>query len=147
MASTSRLEGFLSIAVAVLTTVSVLSASPARAATDAEQAEALIREGVRLRAHDNAAQALPLFEKAYQIVRTPRTAAQLGLCELELGFQVLVPELEQQCAGFDALAVLDGQGCDLAAERRRQTRAPACIDGTGTRVRDRCGDGAEFDGD
>ena len=26
-----------------------------------------------------------MFEKAYQISRTPRTAAQLGLCELELG--------------------------------------------------------------
>ncbi|HEY7371522.1 MAG TPA: hypothetical protein VIF57_05035, partial [Polyangia bacterium] len=60
-------------------------ARPARAATDAEQAEALIREGVQLRAHDKAALALPLFEKAYQISRTPRTAAQLGLCELELG--------------------------------------------------------------
>jgi len=39
-----------------------------------------------LRSRDNAAQALPLFEKAYQISRTPRTAAQLGLCELELGY-------------------------------------------------------------
>ena len=63
----------------------VLAAAPARAATDAEQAEALIREGVKLRAHDNTAKALPLFEQAYQLARTPRAAAQLGLCELELG--------------------------------------------------------------
>ena len=88
MASTSWLERFLSIAVAVLTAVLVLSASPARAATDAEQAEALIREGVKLRAHDSAPQALPLFEKAYQVSRTPRTAAQLGLCEQDLGYFV-----------------------------------------------------------
>lgn len=63
--------------------VALLSA-PARAASDADQAEALIREGVRLRAQDQTAKALPLFEKAYQVSHTPRTAAQLGLCELEL---------------------------------------------------------------
>jgi hypothetical protein len=43
---------------------------------------------VKLRASDSAPRALPLFEKAYQISRTPRTAAQLGLCELELGYYV-----------------------------------------------------------
>ena len=53
---------------------------------EAEQAEALIREGVRLRANDQTARALPLFEKAYRLSRNPRTAGQLGLCELELGF-------------------------------------------------------------
>jgi hypothetical protein len=62
------------------------SASRARAATEeAEQAEQLIREGVQLRGQDQTARALPLFEKAYRISRTPRTAGQLGLCELELG--------------------------------------------------------------
>ena len=53
---------------------------------EAEQAEALIKEGVQLRAQDQTARALPLFEKAYQLSRNPRTAGQLGLCELELGF-------------------------------------------------------------
>jgi tetratricopeptide (TPR) repeat protein len=81
MDSTSR---FSRVAAAVLVGFAALIASPGWAATDAEQAEALIREGVTLRAHDSAAQALPLFEKAFQISRTPRTAAQLGLCELEL---------------------------------------------------------------
>ena len=86
MVSTGQRERFRAVVVVVL---AVLAASaPARAATDAEQAEALIREGVKLRGRDNAAQALPLFEKAYQISRTPRTAAQLGLCELELGYYV-----------------------------------------------------------
>jgi hypothetical protein len=63
------------------------SASRARAGTEEEeQAEALVRQGVQLRGQDQTARALPLFEKAYQLARTPRTAGQLGLCELELGF-------------------------------------------------------------
>jgi len=62
------------------------AASQVSAATEAEQAEALIREGVQLRGQDQTARALPLFEKAYRLSRTPRTAGQLGLCELELGY-------------------------------------------------------------
>ncbi len=69
---------------AMITGLAALSARPAAAETNSEQAEALIHQGVELRAHDQTARALPLFEKAYQISRTPRTAAQLGLCELEL---------------------------------------------------------------
>jgi tetratricopeptide (TPR) repeat protein len=67
----------------------LLLASTSRAwagTEEAEQAEALIREGVQLRAQDQTARALPLFEKAYGLSRNPRTAGQLGLCELELGF-------------------------------------------------------------
>lgn len=78
----------MAIAVAAVVAAVPVLAAPVRAATDAEQAEALIREGVKLRAADNTPQALPLFEKAYQTSRTPRTAAQLGLCELELGYYV-----------------------------------------------------------
>ncbi len=70
---------------AVLAAVTLLGAAPARAVTDADQAEALIREGVRLRGQDQTARALPLFQNAYEISRTPRTAGQLGLCEMELG--------------------------------------------------------------
>ncbi|HVT10365.1 MAG TPA: hypothetical protein VHO67_23050 [Polyangia bacterium] len=70
---------------AVLAAVTTFQAAPARAAADSEQAEALIREGVRLRGQDQTARALPLFQKAYEISRTPRTAGQLGLCEMELG--------------------------------------------------------------
>src|SRR5215471_9731537 len=82
MVSTSQLRRVLGVATLAL--FAALSA-PARAATDADQAEALIREGVQLRAHDKAVDALSVFEKAYQISRTGRTAAQLGLCELDLG--------------------------------------------------------------
>jgi hypothetical protein len=84
MSRTARLRRISSVVMGAGAVIAALSAAPARAATDAEQAEALIREGVQLRSRDNAAKALPLFEKAYQISRSPRTAAQLGLCELEL---------------------------------------------------------------
>ncbi|HVY40550.1 MAG TPA: hypothetical protein VHM31_21580 [Polyangia bacterium] len=73
---------------AVLAAVTMFQPVPARAATDAEQSEALIREGVRLRGQDQTARALPLFQKAYEISRTPRSAGQLGLCEMELGSYV-----------------------------------------------------------
>jgi hypothetical protein len=88
MSSTRELARFgrCVAALVALAAVSWIPVAPARAATDAEQAEALIREGVRLRGEDRAALALPVFEKAYQISRTPRTAAQLALCELELGY-------------------------------------------------------------
>jgi hypothetical protein len=74
--------------LAVFSLLASVRATPARAAVTEEeqQAEALIREGVQLRGQDQTARALPLFEKAYRLARTPRTAGQLGLCELELGF-------------------------------------------------------------
>jgi hypothetical protein len=76
-----------SVRLVVLVVFALLaSASPAWATPEADQAEELIREGVQLRGQDQTARALPLFEKAYRLSRTPRTAGQLGLCELELGF-------------------------------------------------------------
>jgi PEGA domain-containing protein len=58
------------------------------AAGESGDAEALIREGVELRAKGKDERALPLFEKAYQTSRTPRTAGQLGLVELAVGYFV-----------------------------------------------------------
>ena len=63
------------------------AARPARAGESGE-AEALIRQGVELRSQKKDERALPLFEKAYQISRTPRTAGQLGLVEMALGYFV-----------------------------------------------------------
>jgi hypothetical protein len=54
--------------------------------SDAEKAEQLIREGNALRRKHQDARALPLFQQAYDISRTPRSAAQLGLAELALGY-------------------------------------------------------------
>ncbi len=48
--------------------------------------ERLIKRGNELRTAGKDQQALPLYEKAYQIAPTPRTAAQLGLCEMALNY-------------------------------------------------------------
>jgi tetratricopeptide (TPR) repeat protein len=89
-------------AATMIAAVAALSARPAVAETNAVQAEALIHQGVELRAQDQTARALPLFEKAYQLSRTPRTAGQLGLCELELARYV-----EAQLHLIEALASPD----------------------------------------
>jgi len=60
----------------------------ARAAGESGEAESLIRQGVELRSQGKDERALPLFEKAYQLSRTPRTAGQLGLVEMALGYYV-----------------------------------------------------------
>ena len=74
-------------AAALLTVGWAWNAPPARAGDSAE-AESLIRQGVELRAQKKDERALPLFEKAYQLSRTPRTAGQLGLVEMALGYFV-----------------------------------------------------------
>ncbi len=65
--------------------VAPLYASPARAA-DAIAVEELIRQGVKLRQDNRDAAALPLFQRAYDLEPSPRTAAQLGMVEASLGY-------------------------------------------------------------
>src|SRR6476661_1841641 len=77
-----ELAGAAALAIAL-----TLAARPARA-NDTAEAEALIRQGVELRSQKKDERALPLFEKAYQISRSPRTAGQLGLVEMALGYFV-----------------------------------------------------------
>jgi hypothetical protein len=77
-----ELAGAAALAIAL-----TLAARPARA-NDTAEAEALIRQGVELRSQKKDERALPLFEKAYQLSRTPRTAGQLGLVEMALGYFV-----------------------------------------------------------
>jgi hypothetical protein len=72
----------------VLAVAWLLGVAPKAAADGSREAEALIREGVQLRAQGKDERALPLFEKAYQESRTPRTAGQLGLVELAVGYFV-----------------------------------------------------------
>jgi hypothetical protein len=52
----------------------------------AAQAEALIREGVRLRKEGRDEQARANFQKAYDVLRSPRTEGQLGLGEMAVGY-------------------------------------------------------------
>ncbi|HET6283745.1 MAG TPA: PEGA domain-containing protein [Polyangia bacterium] len=56
------------------------------------KAEALIREGNSLRQQGLDQRALPLFQNAYELTRSGRTVAQLGLCELALGYWVEADE-------------------------------------------------------
>jgi len=73
--------------VAVLLLMAVLWEGAARAAEPAK-VEDLIRQGVALRRSGKDQAALPLFQRAHELGHTPRTAAQLGLCELALGYMV-----------------------------------------------------------
>ncbi len=50
-----------------------------------DDTEDLMREGIALRRAGRDADALPKFERAYRNGKTPRTAAQLGLCLQALG--------------------------------------------------------------
>src|SRR3954453_21838178 len=73
--------------VAVWIAVGIVSESaPARA--DAAEVEALIAKGNELRRAGTPGPALPYFQKAYELARTPRTCGQLGLAELAAGYPV-----------------------------------------------------------
>ena len=53
---------------------------------DPAKAEELIRQANDLRRRGRDGQALPLYRKAYEIARSARTAGQLGLAEMALGY-------------------------------------------------------------
>jgi hypothetical protein len=85
-ASSKRL--FISIFLTGLV-VSVAGTSPVIADTsDQAKAEDLIRQANDLRRRGENVAAFRLLSQAYEIARTPRTAAQLGLSELTLGYWV-----------------------------------------------------------
>jgi hypothetical protein len=74
----------IAAALAVDLWLALAVARPAGAADPAVESEALIRQGLQLRAQNEPGRALPFLEQAYRTARTPRTAAHLGLVELEL---------------------------------------------------------------
>jgi hypothetical protein len=53
-----------------------------------EDADGLIKEGLELRRQNQEQAALPYFQRAYLLARTPRAAAQLGFAEQALGLWV-----------------------------------------------------------
>ena len=75
-------------ALALVVSAALWSAGPARAASSVVEVESLIRHGVELRRQGQDERALPLFQQAYELARNPRTAAQLGLCELSTGYWI-----------------------------------------------------------
>jgi hypothetical protein len=72
----------------LLISLSLVSAllAPARALAQPAAVEDLIREGVELRKNGKDHLALPLFQKAYDLERSGRSAGQLGLAEASLGY-------------------------------------------------------------
>jgi hypothetical protein len=81
------LRGFV---VSVIALGIVAESAPARA--DAAEVEALIAKGNELRRAGTPGPALPYFQKAYELARTPRTTGQLGLAELAAGYPVEAAE-------------------------------------------------------
>jgi hypothetical protein len=90
----------LSAAAAMLVTLAFSSRSSADTATTTalaqvhangrttgpSEAEALIRQALELRRAGRDSQAYPLLQKAYEAQTSPRTAVQLGLVEMQLGY-------------------------------------------------------------
>lgn len=79
-ASTRRTLSALAVA---LSAVLILSLGRARASDTDE--ETLIRQGIESRRKRNDVVALELFRKAYDVRRSPRAAAQMGMAEIALG--------------------------------------------------------------
>lgn len=69
-----------------------LALTPLVARAQPAKVEDLIRQGVELRKANADHRALPLFQKAYDLERSPRTAAQLGLAEASLGYWMAAEE-------------------------------------------------------
>lgn len=88
---------FAPVRTAFLVALCVLHCVTAHASA-ADESEALIKEGLELRRAGDDEAALPRFQSAYRKQASPRTAGQLGLCELALG---LFTDSEQHLA--DAL--------------------------------------------
>src|SRR4051812_379815 len=71
----------------VVVSLAVAITSESRPAlADAAEVEALIAKGNELRRAGTPGPALPYFQKAYELTRTPRTTGQLGLAELAAGY-------------------------------------------------------------
>jgi len=97
-----------------------LGARIARAQSAVDQAEAQIRQGTELRHQNQDARALPFFERAYELARNPRTAAQLGLVKMALGYCVDAERLLDE-----ALAVPDHPWIARNRDTLDRTRAKA----------------------
>jgi hypothetical protein len=72
--------------IAAIMGVLLMTGVRVSSAADPAEVEALIRKGVKLRRSGENHAALPFFQQAYELGHTPRTAAQLGLVEMSLGY-------------------------------------------------------------
>jgi hypothetical protein len=99
---------------------SAVASRPAHGQGAVDQAEAEIRLGTELRHQNQDARALPHFDRAYQLSRNPRTAAQLGLVKMALGYCVDAERLLDE-----ALAVPDHPWIARNVSALTQTRESA----------------------
>ena len=72
--------------VSIATLLCSLATTAPVLASDPSHAESLIKEANRLRSQGQDQKALPLMKEAYDLAPTPRTAGQLGLCEMAIGY-------------------------------------------------------------
>ena len=91
--------------------------------SSASQAETLIRQATDLRKAGKDARAYPLFQKAYETETTPRTAAQLGLVEMQLGYWLLAERHLAQALSFPRDPWISGNRADLEASLARARAA------------------------
>jgi hypothetical protein len=89
------------LACAVAAACAGLLAGDALAAPGtSSEVETLVKRGNELRKEGKDHEALPLFQRAYETAATPRTAAQLGLCEMQLGYWLAADDhLREALAG------------------------------------------------
>jgi hypothetical protein len=87
-------------ALRLLLTAALILAPIAAANAQGEEADRLIREGIALRRQGHNLDALPYFQRAYDIFPTSRASAQLGFVEQSLGMS-LEAEKHVSAALFD----------------------------------------------
>src|SRR5689334_12741785 len=76
---------FIRRATGMTCAFAILASGVALAATPAEQAQELMQRANTLRRAGDDEGALPILQKAYELYRSPRTSAQLGIVESALG--------------------------------------------------------------
>ncbi|MFL5306438.1 MAG: PEGA domain-containing protein [Polyangia bacterium] len=100
--------------------------------SDAEKVEELIRQGNALRRQHEDARALPMFQQAYELSRTPRTAAQLGLAELALGYWDAAHEhlTDGLTSGRNSWVTQNRRALEAALTEAKSHLASVTIEGT-----------------
>ncbi|HEX3695671.1 MAG TPA: hypothetical protein VH374_09800 [Polyangia bacterium] len=105
--------------IGVSVVVGLFLASTATAAPS-EDPETLIHQGIELRKKGDDLRAEGYFRRAYDLARTPRSAAQLGLVEMALGVFTDADEyLSQALASPDAWVRANSQVLRDALDRAR----------------------------
>jgi tetratricopeptide (TPR) repeat protein len=98
----------------------------------AAQAEALIGQARDLRRAGKDARAYPLLQKAYELETTPRTAAQLGLVEMQLGYWIAAERhlIESLSAPRDPWIASNRKEIEGSLSRARAAIGDVMVQGT-----------------